>query len=121
MIEILQKALQYCDLNEENPKFPLYQYRAAVIHYRLGSLYHSHIWSTDSDSSNRKNIIQLSKINYEKAVKLFYLASDVNNYFTSQMQRFALVEFLAESKLFISGYKQIQLPSFSYECDTHKN
>lgn len=101
MIEVLQKALQYCDLNEENPKFPLYQYRAAVIHYRLGSLYHSHIWSSHSDPSNRKNIIQLSKINYEKAVKMFFLSLDANNYLTSQMQRFALIEFLAESKSLI--------------------
>ncbi|CAH1982006.1 unnamed protein product [Acanthoscelides obtectus] len=98
VIEILQKALKYCDLEENNPKFPLYQYRAAIIHYRIGSLYHSHIWSTTNDACNRKNIIQLAKINYEKAAKLYFQSSDAVNYFTAQMQRFALSEYLAESK-----------------------
>nr|CAH7736010.1 unnamed protein product [Callosobruchus chinensis] len=97
VIEILQKALQYCDMDENNPKFPLYQYRAAIIHYRIGSLYHSHIWSTTNDASNRKNIIQLAKINYEKAAKLYFQSSDAVNYFTAQMQRFALSEYLAET------------------------
>lgn len=98
VIEILQKALQYCDFDENSPKLPLYQYRAAVIHYRIGSLYHSHIWSTANDSVNRKNIIQLAKNNYEKAAKLYFLSSDVVNYFTAQMQRLALSEYLVESK-----------------------
>ncbi|KAJ8952908.1 hypothetical protein NQ318_006525 [Aromia moschata] len=97
VIETLQKALQYCDFEENNPKFPLYQYRAAVIHYRIGSLYHSHIWLTPNDSSNRKNIIQLAKINYEKAAKLYFQSSDAINYFTAQMQRFALSEYLSET------------------------
>lgn len=98
MIEVLQKALHYCDFDENNPKFPLYQYRAAVIHYRIGSLYHSHIWSTINDSANRKNIIQLAKINYEKAAKLYFQSLDAVNYFTAQMQRLALSEYLVESE-----------------------
>ncbi|XP_072386281.1 erythroid differentiation-related factor 1 [Diabrotica undecimpunctata] len=97
VIETLQKALQYCDFDEKNPKYPLYIYRAAIIHYRIGSLYHSHIWSTPNDSSNRKNIIQLAKINYEKASKMYFQSSDAINYFTSQMQRFALSEYLTET------------------------
>jgi hypothetical protein len=97
VIEILQKGLQYCDFDEENPKFPLYQYRAAMIHYRIGCLYHSHIWMADSDSANRKNVIQLAKINYEKASRYYFLALDVISYFTSQMQRIALCEYLADS------------------------
>ncbi|CAG9818393.1 unnamed protein product [Phaedon cochleariae] len=97
VIETLQKALQYCDFDETNPKYPLYLYRAAIIHYRIGSLYHSHIWLTINDSANRKNIIQLSKINYEKAAKLYFQSSDAVNYFTAQMQRFALSEYLVET------------------------
>ncbi|CAH1374318.1 unnamed protein product [Tenebrio molitor] len=97
VIEILQKGLQYCDFDEENPKFPLYQYRAAMIHYRIGCLYHSHIWMADSDSANRKNVIQLAKINYEKASRYYFLALDVISYFTSQMQRIALCEYLADT------------------------
>ncbi|RZB41599.1 erythroid differentiation-related factor 1 [Asbolus verrucosus] len=95
VIEVLQKALQYCDFDEENPKFPLYQYRAAMIHYRIGCLYHSHI--VGSDSANRKCVIQLAKINYERASKYYILALDVISYFTAQMQRVALSEYLTET------------------------
>ncbi|XP_057661417.1 erythroid differentiation-related factor 1 [Diorhabda carinulata] len=97
VIETLQRALQYCDFDENNPKYPLYIYRAAVIHYRIGSLYHSHIWTTPNDSSNRKHIIQLAKINYEKAAKMYFQSSDALHFLTAQMQRFALSEYLAET------------------------
>lgn len=97
VIETLQRALQYCDFDENNPKYPLYIYRAANIHYRIGSLYHSHIWTTSNDSSNRKNIIQLAKINYEKAAKMYFQSSDALQFLTAQMQRFALSEYLAET------------------------
>lgn len=85
-------------MDEENSKFPLYQYRAASLYFRLGSLYHNNIWSSNCNEGNRKHIIQLAKTNYEKASKLYLLSSDAVNYLTSQMQRFALNEFLAESK-----------------------
>lgn len=97
VIEVLQRALQYCDLNEENPRFPLYQYRAAVIHLRLASLYHNHVRSSDNDIHSNKNIIQLARINYDKASHLFLLSMDTVNFLTSQMQHFALLESLADN------------------------
>ncbi|KAK9743775.1 hypothetical protein QE152_g8325 [Popillia japonica] len=97
IIETLQKALQYCDFDKQNPKYPLYQYRAAMIHYRIGSLYHSHIWNATNTDVNRRNIIQLAKINYEKSAKLYLVSCDAENYLTAQMQRVSLEEFLAET------------------------
>uniref|UniRef100_A0A4W5MHP2 EDRF1 TPR repeats region domain-containing protein n=1 Tax=Hucho hucho TaxID=62062 RepID=A0A4W5MHP2_9TELE len=35
------KSLKYCDLQTESACQPLYQYRAATIHHRLASMYHS--------------------------------------------------------------------------------
>lgn len=116
MIEVLQKALQYCDFDRENPKYPLYQYRAAMVHYRIGCLYHSHIWNADCDSSSRKNVIQLAKIHYEKASKYYLHASDAISYFTTQMQRIALFEYLGDSKLsdvVLTGYILIMF-NFSF-------
>ncbi|KAI4459895.1 erythroid differentiation-related factor 1 [Holotrichia oblita] len=97
IIETLQKALQYCDFDKQNPKYPLYQYRAAMIHYRIGSLYHSHIWNATNTDVNRRNIIQLAKINYEKSAKLYLVSCDAENYLTAQMQKVSLEEFLAET------------------------
>ncbi|CAG9857634.1 unnamed protein product [Phyllotreta striolata] len=95
VIETLQKALQYCDFDETNDKYLLYVYRGAIIHYRIASLYHSHFLSTPNDSANRKHIVQLAKINYEKASKMYLQSSDAFNYLTSQMQRVALSEHLS--------------------------
>lgn len=39
--EAMMKSLKYCDLQTESARQPLYQYRAATIHYRLASMYHS--------------------------------------------------------------------------------
>lgn len=98
---MFQRALNACDFDENNPKYPLYQYRAATIYYRLGSLYHRHIWTVaNCNEAKRKNIIQLSKLNYEKAAKMFFLSMDCINYLTAQMQRFALTEYIAGSKFF---------------------
>lgn len=39
--EAMMKSLKYCDLHTESARQPLYQYRAATIHHRLASMYHS--------------------------------------------------------------------------------
>ncbi|XP_023697588.1 erythroid differentiation-related factor 1 isoform X2 [Paramormyrops kingsleyae] len=39
--EAMMKSLKYCDLQTESARQPLYQYRAATIHHRLASMYHS--------------------------------------------------------------------------------
>lgn len=93
--------MKYCDLDEDNPKFPLYQFRAGLIHYRLGSLNHSITLNLSNDASNKKGVVHLAKLHYEKAISLFYASMDAVNYFTVQMQKCALIEYLAESKIII--------------------
>lgn len=39
--EAMMKSLKYCDLQTDSARQPLYQYRAATIHHRLASMYHS--------------------------------------------------------------------------------
>lgn len=39
LIELLTKALQSCDLETTDFRQYMYQFRAALLHYRLGSLY----------------------------------------------------------------------------------
>ena len=40
IIETLHKALKYCDVDTPGSRQPVYQYRSAMIHHRLASLYH---------------------------------------------------------------------------------
>lgn len=95
---MLQKALQSSDMDETRPKFPLYQSRVAELYFRLGTLYHSNIYTSSSTEGNRKHIIQLAKINYEKASKLYYIFFDAVNHIKAELQWLALNEYLAESK-----------------------
>ncbi|XP_030767358.1 erythroid differentiation-related factor 1 [Sitophilus oryzae] len=94
VLEALQTALDHCDLDESKPKFPLYQYRAATLHFRMGSLWHAHAWNSTTDS--KKQAVQLAQRHYDKAVKLFLVSGDALCYLTGQMQRVALTEFLVE-------------------------
>lgn len=98
VIEVLQKAISVCDLDENHPKYPLYVYRAGMIYYRIASLYHNQVWTDPNNSPNKRNIIQLAKINYDKAAKMYFQSSDANKYLRTQMQKFALFEHMEKSK-----------------------
>ena len=39
--EAMMKSLKYCDVDSVSARQPLCQYRAATIHHRLASMYHS--------------------------------------------------------------------------------
>lgn len=39
--EAMMKSLRYCDVDSASARQPLCQYRAATIHHRLASMYHS--------------------------------------------------------------------------------
>ncbi|KAB0799445.1 hypothetical protein PPYR_07325 [Photinus pyralis] len=97
IVEVFQQALQYCDLDENNPKYPLYQFRAAWIHFRLASLYHKSVLELPTDAANRKGVISLSKLHYNKSIPLFLASMDAVNYFTVQMQLFGLIDYLGKS------------------------
>lgn len=94
VLQALQTALEHCDLDESNPKYPLYQYRAASLHFKMGSLWHGHAWDAPFDA--RKHSVQLAQRHYHKAVTLFLLSGDAIYFLTSQMQRVALCEFLVQ-------------------------
>ncbi|XP_017769509.1 PREDICTED: erythroid differentiation-related factor 1 [Nicrophorus vespilloides] len=96
VLETLSKALNSCDLDESNPKFPLYQYRAATIYYRYAGIYHKNMFNEENDG-HRKTLAHLSKLNYQKASELYLQSMDPINYLTSQMQLFALNEYIADN------------------------
>ncbi|XP_034944634.1 erythroid differentiation-related factor 1 [Chelonus insularis] len=94
VVEILQKALKYCDPEIAGSKKPVYEFRAAIIHHRLGSLYHRVYREMDADADpvKRKNSLQLSKLYYEKAANLLSTLEQPREYLSVQMEREALCE-----------------------------
>lgn len=69
--EAMMKSLRYCDLQTESARQPLYQYRAATIHHRLASMYHSCFRNQVGDEHLRKQHRGLAEQHYSKAQRLF--------------------------------------------------
>lgn len=100
MIEMLQKASKYCDVETPGPRQPVYQFRAANVQHRLASLYHRVYRNSDvQDPTKRKANLQLSKLYYEKSSKLLLTLEQTVEFLTVQMERVALAEYQATSKL----------------------
>ncbi|XP_051503114.1 erythroid differentiation-related factor 1-like isoform X2 [Myxocyprinus asiaticus] len=92
--ETMMKSLRYCDLQTESARQPLYQYRAATIHHRLASMYHSCYRNQVGDESVRKQHKVLAEQHYSKAVRLFVSLSDAPcELLRTLLERVAFAEF----------------------------
>ncbi|XP_030632021.1 erythroid differentiation-related factor 1 [Chanos chanos] len=92
--ETMMKSLRYCDLQTESPRQPLYQYRAATIHHRLASMYHSCYRNQVGDESGRKQHRSLAELHYSKAVRLFLSLTDAPcELLRTLLERVAFAEF----------------------------
>ncbi|XP_061084487.1 erythroid differentiation-related factor 1 isoform X3 [Conger conger] len=92
--EAMMKSLKYCDLQTESARQPLYQYRAATIHHRLASMYHSCFRNQVGDEHQRKQHRSLAELHYCKAVRLFLSLTDAPcELLRTQLERVAFAEF----------------------------
>ncbi|XP_034040596.1 erythroid differentiation-related factor 1 isoform X2 [Thalassophryne amazonica] len=96
--DAMMKSLKYCDLLTESPRQPLYQYRAATIHHRLASMYHSCFRNQVGDEHLRKQHRSLSEQHYSKAVGLFLSLKDA----PCELLR-TLLEWVAFSEFTMAG------------------
>lgn len=103
VVDFLQKALKYCDLETPGPRQLVYQFRAASIHHRLASLYHKCLRSLSADDAKRRNVLQLSRMHYEKASGLLLQLEHPSDFLRVQLERVALCEFLAEGTATVGG------------------
>lgn len=92
--EAMMKSLKYCDLQTESARQPLYQYRAATIHHRLASMYHSCFRNQVGDEHLRKQHRSLAELHYSKAVRLFLSLKDAPcELLRTLLERVAFTEF----------------------------
>ncbi|KAM4730424.1 erythroid differentiation-related factor 1 [Anableps anableps] len=92
--EGMMKSLKYCDLQTESARQPLYQYRAATIHHRLASMYHSCFRNQVGDEHLRKQHRSLAELHYSKAVSLFLSLKDAPcELLRTLLERVAFTEF----------------------------
>lgn len=95
VLEMLMKALKWCDLETNSSRQVLYCFRAGLIHHRLGSFYHQSLRKIGDDGKKRTTL-QLCRNSYERAANLLESLKEFKDYFQVQMERIALQEYLAE-------------------------
>uniref|UniRef100_A0A6J0TF79 Erythroid differentiation-related factor 1 isoform X1 n=1 Tax=Pogona vitticeps TaxID=103695 RepID=A0A6J0TF79_9SAUR len=97
--ESMMKSLKYCDVNTVSARQPLCQYRAATIHHRLASMYHSCLRNQVGDEHQRKQHRVLVDLHYSKSVKFFQLLKDAPcELLRVQLERVAFAEFQMASQ-----------------------
>ncbi|KFW89415.1 Erythroid differentiation-related factor 1, partial [Phalacrocorax carbo] len=97
--EAMMKSLKYCDVDTVSARQPLCQYRAATIHHRLASMYHSCLRNQVGDEHLRKQHRILADLHYSKAVRLFQLLNDAPcELLRVQLERVAFAEFQMASQ-----------------------
>ncbi|XP_034787568.1 erythroid differentiation-related factor 1 isoform X4 [Pan paniscus] len=97
--EAMMKSLKYCDVDSVSARQPLCQYRAATIHHRLASMYHSCLRNQVGDEHLRKQHRVLADLYYSKAAKLFQLLKDAPcELLRVQLERVAFAEFQMTSQ-----------------------
>ncbi|XP_068113618.1 erythroid differentiation-related factor 1 isoform X2 [Hyperolius riggenbachi] len=102
--EAMMKSLKYCDVETVSARQPLCQYRAATIHHRLASMYHSCLRNQVGDEHLRKQHRVLADLHYSKAVKLFQILKDAPcELLRVQLERVAFAEFQMASQNSAAG------------------
>ncbi|XP_071987510.1 erythroid differentiation-related factor 1 isoform X3 [Engystomops pustulosus] len=97
--EAMMKSLKYCDVDTVSARQPLCQYRAATIHHRLASMYHSCLRNQVGDEHVRKQHRLMADLHYSKALKLFRLLRDAPcELLRVQLERVAFAEFQMSSQ-----------------------
>ncbi|CAG9794690.1 unnamed protein product [Diatraea saccharalis] len=89
--EAFKHALKHCLLSP-GPRQYLYQFRAAMIHHRLGSLYHSQFRITHEEGPKRRTLLNLTRTNYEHAANMFASLEDAAMFLTVQLEHVAALE-----------------------------
>lgn len=95
-VDLLHRALKYCDSETPGTRQPIYQYRAASIHHRLAALHHKSYRNTwNKDERHARAVLQSSRLHYEKACDMYTSLERPGEYLNAQIERIALAEFIA--------------------------
>lgn len=66
-------ALDHCDLDESNTKYPLYQYRAATLHFRIGKTNYFLIFNESYVTNNSSNNLDSFVSSATSRIILFFI------------------------------------------------
>ena len=122
--DLYHRALRLCDIDTPGPRQPVFQYRAASIHMKLGSLYHLK-YRNEEEISNlayskptkeehrRKNLKQLAENHYAKAVTLFRDLEHGPEFLRAQTERVYLHESeISKDKNSVQGFNNFSRKTY---------
>ncbi|XP_012551683.1 erythroid differentiation-related factor 1 [Bombyx mori] len=89
--EAFKHALKYCPTSP-GPRQYLYQFRAAMIYHKLGSLYHAQYRLTSEDGPRRRTLVSSTSSYYAQAANMFAALEDAAMFLTVQCEHVALME-----------------------------
>ncbi|XP_034837423.1 erythroid differentiation-related factor 1 isoform X2 [Maniola hyperantus] len=89
--EAFKHALKHCLLSP-GPRQYLYQFRAAMIYHRLGSLYHAQYRMTTEEGPRRRSMLNATCSQYEKAALQFAALEDAAMFLTVRLEHVAALE-----------------------------
>ncbi|CAH0721287.1 unnamed protein product, partial [Brenthis ino] len=89
--EAFKHALKYCLLSP-GPRQYLYQFRAAMIYHRLGSLYHSQYRLARGEGGRRRALLLATCGHYERAALQFAALEDAAMFLTVRLEHVAALE-----------------------------
>ncbi|CAH1782614.1 unnamed protein product [Owenia fusiformis] len=115
--ELMTKALKYCDVNSEQSRQIMCQYRAASIHHRLASLYHN-AFRAHNDSIKKKHLRQLAELHYGKTSAYFKYVDTPCELLRVQLERVALEEYQLTGLTNVSTKQKLLLVMLGYIIDS---
>ncbi|XP_045525694.1 erythroid differentiation-related factor 1 [Pieris brassicae] len=89
--DAFKHALKYCLLSP-GPRQYLYQFRAAMIYHRLGSLYHSQFRLTTEDGPKRRTLLNATCTSYQEASVRFAALEDIFMFLAVRLEHVAAME-----------------------------
>ncbi|XP_053619855.1 erythroid differentiation-related factor 1 [Plodia interpunctella] len=89
--EAFRHALKHCHLSS-GPRQYLYQFRAAMIYHRLGSLYHSQYRLTREEGPRRRTLFARTHASYARAATALAALGDGAGFLAAQLEHVALLE-----------------------------
>ncbi|XP_050357401.1 erythroid differentiation-related factor 1 isoform X2 [Nymphalis io] len=87
--DAFKHALRHCPLSP-GPRQYLYQFRAAMIYHRLGSLHHAQFRA--ADGPRRRGLLLATCANYERAARQFAALEDAAMFLTVRLEHVAALE-----------------------------
>ncbi|KAL2083123.1 hypothetical protein ACEWY4_020896 [Coilia grayii] len=118
--EAMLKSLRFCDLDTPSPRQPLYQYRAATIHHRLASMYHSCYRNQVGSEVARKQHRLEAELHYSQASALFLsLGHAPCELLRTLLERVAFIQFTTSGQSSPAVKLKTLTGALEVMCDTH--